>query len=74
MSEFEYHCDEAFLEEVRHYWAVHRRVKDFDRVLRIAGRCKSIKRIEDENQWLRDRIDSLVAEITPLEQPKGVEC
>ncbi len=54
-------CDEAFLEQIKYDWEFSYRINDFHRVLAIANRCKSILRVEEENEWLRHKIDMLTA-------------
>jgi len=59
--ELEQQCDEAFLEEVEWDWQANKRIPThkFPRILAIAKRCKSVHRVEEENTWLRQRMDDL---------------
>lgn len=58
--------DEQFVAEIEQTWRL-RHVIDasyFPRLLAIAGKCQSVGRIEDENAWLRGRIDALTSTTT----------
>ena len=57
----EENCDEFFLEKVKSDWEILTKIDacSFPRLLAMAERCKSLSRIESENKWLRERIDSL---------------
>lgn len=54
-------CDEAFVEKAQHIWEYQKKINAIavPRLLAIARRCKSVQRIEAENEWLRERMDDL---------------
>ncbi len=54
-------CNESFLEEVCARWINQRAIDTytFPRILELAKRCQSIERIEEENEWLRARMDKM---------------
>lgn len=61
-------CDELFLEKFTAQWRLNRCVDTsaVPRLIAIARRCQSVLRIEEENEWLRQRMDKIVS--TDLER------
>ncbi len=59
-------CDEEFLARVKQKWEFEQRIDSakIPRLIAIAEKCQSQSRIEDENKWLRERIDRLVTTTT----------
>ena len=54
-------CNESFIEEVCGRWINQHTIDTytFPRILELAKRCQSIERIEEENEWLRTRMDKM---------------
>ncbi len=58
--------DEQLVEQMQRDWEISRKIDSFHfpRLLAIATRCQSVARIEDENEWLRGRLDALTSTTT----------
>lgn len=72
MTEHGHECDAAFLEEVEGRWELKRCIdaSKIPRLLVIAKRCQSVQRVEDENTWLRKRMDEMTT-TNFAEQPEN---